>query len=977
MSEPTQHPWPPGTRRLQVHDIRVDLRYRRVIRGDQESELPQRMFDLLLVFLAEPHVLHNRADLFARVWPGVIVEDANLSQSVWMLRKALGDARKHWIRTVAKSGYVFEPPGPVEAISEAAPVAAAVADPAAAYAAAPAGSAQVEVPSAPAEAPRSDDPADPPPVAPEIPAPSPADTPPPSFRLRARAAWTALALLALTAVGSVAWWLHDRDPAGPPPPAAELAIALIDIEDKAAPADARWPVVLLHAWLGWKLESLPEVTLLTEAHLAADSQGRSPRIVFLSSGADSADPSQVFLRARFQQAGHEQQLERKGPLAQLPEMADALSQELVARLVPSRAGEAWPPLALDSALARRYSEGIEALENRDWVASSRLLGEVVERAPDFGLARLQLGRVLARLANAAPALAQTDAALERLHPLPRDVAAVLEAERLSRDPMRAEEAAAAFARLAQAHPGKISYALDQARMLRRAGQYKEALAILGHPQWNGQTVGNRLSQRLNLAAIYLSMGDAVRAREHAQAAERIASAAGKGWEQERGDALLLLAQVDRFQNQTNADPSGYERAAEQFDLAGDDMSALLARFLAESTKTGSASGMDHLLVQARERGYRRLEIDILRVVAFRHYNEGDMPAYRALLEQALATSLTAGDVREQHLLELDLLNEDFLRGRFDDADRRLVRLRKAGLQGDEAMAVGLYDALIAANRGQFATAEAALDEAEKRDREANPGTASTSRARISCLRADLRLVQGDISQARAGWKGCEASGQPSAAQQSRVGNAYIDLLAGDRAAALRQLIEAVKPMEEMQDGPDRWLDETTMATLLTRAGDPVAAERMYMRVLPQATQSEYDWIIATAHVGLAETAATRRDWAAARAHIAAARQQHVSDVWALSNRIDVMDAATAIAEGDRKRAMELLSAVHAKARRNNDAVTQLEVQSLLPPGVAIGECGEGCKAALIARTGLRGSNLDWLTGPSGLDTSVLKPAAIQ
>src|SRR5688572_25748078 len=114
LAEPIHLSWPAGTRLLQVDDVQIDLRYRRVIRPDQEAELPQRMFDLLLVFLAEPQVLHSRSDLFARVWPGVIVEDANLSQSVWMLRKALGESRKHWIRTVAKSGYVFEPPGPVE-----------------------------------------------------------------------------------------------------------------------------------------------------------------------------------------------------------------------------------------------------------------------------------------------------------------------------------------------------------------------------------------------------------------------------------------------------------------------------------------------------------------------------------------------------------------------------------------------------------------------------------------------------------------------------------------------------------------------------------------------------------------------------------------------------------------------------------------------------------------------------------------------
>lgn len=927
------HPWPTGTRRLQVHDLLIDLRYRRVIRPEQDTELPQRMFDLLLVFLAEPQVLHSRAELFARVWPGVIVEDANLSQSIWMLRKALGESRKHWIRTVAKSGYVFEPPAAVKAVAEGS------ADP---------------VPTAPTA------------THTEVEAPA-------SMRGR-RAAWGAVALLAVAAIGVLAGRVHDRGPAEPPAP--ELAIALIDIEDDAAPEDTRWPVTLLHAWLGWKLESLPEVTLLTEAHLAADSAGGSPRIVFLSSGTDTSDPNRVYLRARFDVGDREARLEQTGMRTELPRMADRLSQELLAQLVHTRADDSWPRLTLDTATARRYSEGIDALEKRDWVGSARILGEVAERAPEFGLARLQLGRVLARLAHAAPAIQQTQAALERLRPIPADVAAVLRAELLARDPARVGQAAKAYAELVARYPGKTSYALEQARMLRRAGQYKEALAILSQPHWERTTVGNRLDQQLNLAAAYLAMGDAVRAREHALGADSIASAAGKGWEQERGDALLLAAQVDRFQYQEKADPSGFERAARQFELAGDDMYALIARFLSESTRPGRASGMDALLRQARERGYRRLEVDILRVAAFRHYEEGNLAAYRALLEQALATALAAGDTREQHMLDLDLLNEDFLRGRFDDADRRLTRLRRADLQGAVAIRVALFEALVAANRGRFALAEAILDKAEALDRDANPGAAvSTSVSRLACLRADLRLVQGDLDRARTGWKACEASGQPSAREQSRLGNAYVDMLAGDRTAALQQL-RKLGPLPELQDGPDRWLTELTRATQLTRAGDPAAARRMYERVLPRARQSGYGWMVAVAEAGLAETAATRGDWAAVRRHIAAARREQVAGTWTLSNRLDVLEATAAMADGDGRRAFGLLSAVHATARRNNDAVTQLEVQSLLPPGATIGECNVRCQAALIARTGLRGATLDWLTVPSRLDTGVLT-AAIQ
>ena len=81
----------------------VDLRYRQVRHGESVTELPQRMFDLLQLFLAEPHALHTRSELFERVWGDLVVEDANLSQSVWMLRKALGAPRHAWVRTRATS----------------------------------------------------------------------------------------------------------------------------------------------------------------------------------------------------------------------------------------------------------------------------------------------------------------------------------------------------------------------------------------------------------------------------------------------------------------------------------------------------------------------------------------------------------------------------------------------------------------------------------------------------------------------------------------------------------------------------------------------------------------------------------------------------------------------------------------------------------------------------------------------------------
>jgi hypothetical protein len=199
----------------------------------------------------------------------------------------------------------------------------------------------------------------------------------------------------------------------------------------------------------------------------------------------------------------------------------------------------------------------------------------------------------------------------------------------------------------------------------------------------------------------------------------------------------------------------------------------------------------------------------------------------------------------------------------------------------------------------------------------------------------------------------------------------IDLAAGDRAAARKQLLDIRKQVEQMPDGPDRWTTELWIANGLARAGDVTTAERTFRRILPLARATQYEWIIAITETGLAETAATRGDWKAVREHLAAARKIGLDEIWTLSNRISVLDAIAALSDGDSRRALQLLASVHAQAVRNGDVVTQLEVQSLLPHGMAIGECNERCQSALVASSGLRGATLDWLLVPAKVDAKAL------
>ena len=916
-------PWPSGTPRLRVGDVLVDLRYRQVRHGETVTELPQRMFDLLQVFLAEPHALHTRSELFERVWGDLVVEDANLSQSVWMLRKALGPERKDWIRTVAKSGYVFAPPAPVEALPEDGGVLPA--------------SLQNETSASPGHAAHT-------------------STKPRRWRI---AAWSAAAALVVVAAGWAIVAMRGKQGDPVVANAAHTTIALLEVHDRAAPG-ANWPADLAHAWLAWKLGSLPEVTLLGESDLAADIGATPPTVLMLSCA--SGGPGEVVLRARFDDR-RQSPIVVRGPVSQVPQLADALSRQAIARLLPQRSGDRWPPLVLESQSARDYAKAADALERRDWAGSVPVLRAIAQQSPRFGLAQLQLARAESRLGQAGPATAAMAAAKLNLQPLPADAQRLLDAEALAIDPQRNNEAAAAFQALADAYPQRYDFALDQARFLTSAGKALEARALLQRPGWEQRRTGQRISQLLALADVAGVLGDATGARKHAQQALALAKAAGPGWAAERGSALLVLARVESMQHSTRTDNPLYEQAAKEFESAGAVADALYARVQGELTRPpGSASGkgVDTLLAKAHAEGYRQVEIELLRAVAFQHYQAGQQEAYRALLEQALTAARDAGDVMQQRLLDLDLLNEDFLRADFAGAGKRIARLRHAGLQGDAAAWVDQFESIIAAARGQYTEALTVLDAGERRQR----GAPALTLARTACSRADLLQLQGQLMQARGQWTRCAAPDQDMLRMQARMGRASNDLLAGDRVAALSVLQALATQTREQLNGPDQWQMAVAIAPLLIRAGDLDAASSLLAPVLPPSRKAGYGWIVAQAEASLAEIEAASGHWDASRAHIAAARRAAPADLWIVTSRLDDIGIADALAQGDRNRAETLLAQSDANAHRHGDAVAQLGLHGLmsntarLPSG-----CDATQRKALIARTGMRGASLDWLFGP--------------
>lgn len=408
MSEQAGPGWPAGTRLLRVADVIVDLECRELERDAGTVELQQRVFDLLLVLLREPCVLHTRAELFERVWPGVVVEDASLSQAVWLLRRALGEERRHWIRTVPKRGYLFEPPSP----------------------------------------------------------PRPVDTSRPAPARRAGGRRHRRALGLAVAGAAAALLMAVATLAVKPGPGrleeGTVAVAMLQVEGKAA--GSRWPALLLQAWLEWKMSTLPEVELVDAAWLAADAAVAEPHVVLLSSGTSASGTH--YVRARLDTRDGPRQLELRGEEAAVPRMVDALSRQITGLLLPERATEPWPGLQVDAGIAREYVDAWEAYAHDDMASAAQSLEAVLRKAPGFGLAELQLAQVRATQGQTRLAGHHIARARRLLRPVGRDSERVMAVGEMSLDPARATQAAAAMEELAREYPGRLSRAGDAALLAR-------------------------------------------------------------------------------------------------------------------------------------------------------------------------------------------------------------------------------------------------------------------------------------------------------------------------------------------------------------------------------------------------------------------------------------------------------------------------------------------------------------------------------
>jgi DNA-binding winged helix-turn-helix (wHTH) protein len=89
-------------------DFRLDAKNRVLRLGERPIALTPKAFEVLLLLIQHGGQTVSKDELMRTIWPDSFVEESNLTQTVFMLRKALGETpEQRYILTIQGRGYRF------------------------------------------------------------------------------------------------------------------------------------------------------------------------------------------------------------------------------------------------------------------------------------------------------------------------------------------------------------------------------------------------------------------------------------------------------------------------------------------------------------------------------------------------------------------------------------------------------------------------------------------------------------------------------------------------------------------------------------------------------------------------------------------------------------------------------------------------------------------------------------------------------
>jgi eukaryotic-like serine/threonine-protein kinase len=104
MSSPEQIPY-----FYEFGPFKIDIANRQLLRSGVPVPLAPKVWDALLLMVESSGRILEKEELMDRLWPDCFVEEGNLAQIIFQLRKALGEsaAKQQYVETIPKRGYRF------------------------------------------------------------------------------------------------------------------------------------------------------------------------------------------------------------------------------------------------------------------------------------------------------------------------------------------------------------------------------------------------------------------------------------------------------------------------------------------------------------------------------------------------------------------------------------------------------------------------------------------------------------------------------------------------------------------------------------------------------------------------------------------------------------------------------------------------------------------------------------------------------
>ncbi len=719
--------------------FRVDPVRRRLLRGGEPVSLTPKAFSILLILLENRGEVVEKEDLIRSIWADAYVTEANLTQNVSSLRKALGErANDHrFVVTVPGQGYSFVAEV-TEVPREEPPVATApMAPPAVLVSAATpvpldeSGSFQLPPsPPPPPQSPQSSG------ALPVLALSSPQPPPPPlPVRGRRRLLLLGVALGSLLAVATVAAYRSYQDRKVAPPPAAteesgavqpaanpRPTVAVLKFRNLSGDRRWDWLATALAEMLTTELAAGSEVRMVSGKEVARlkDSfssngplAGSSLQQIRQVLGANLVVEGSYLLLG--EGAGSRIRLDLRVIRAPEGDTVTSLIQvgteeglfELVSQAgLRLRRNLGWAPPSPEESravqallpgnpeAARLYAKGLARLRSFDPQGARDLLQQATQADREAAAIRSALSQAWSDLGYDAEARTEAQNAVRLSGALSREQRLAIEA--------RASEAAKDWAKASEAYrslwtfyPDDLDYGLGLVNALSSAGRGAEALATVAEMRRLPPPAGEDPRIDLAEARVAKRLASFDLYRRAVEAAVRKARRSGE--DQILAEALMQQGDSVTMAGRPQEAHPLYQEARELFTKAGNQ--SAVAILLTHSGVSLHEQGD----LAAAEKAYQDALATLSRIgsvqnvatqlanLGLLYQDLGDMPRAQESLEKALDAYMKSGDrvleARTFNVLGTVRAARGDLAGARKSFEKALAMARQTGHRLDQARAV--------------------------------------------------------------------------------------------------------------------------------------------------------------------------------------------------------------------------------------------------------------------------------------------------